>query len=121
LRVQCGIHIAGPREEAKVTGDATFPVNNGALCVKGWTAAEALNHLDRLLTPLARNARGLLVPVTWDDALARVARGLSDAQAHYGRDAAGIFGGGSLDEREVVFVGQVRARLSRSPTLPRRT
>ncbi|MGH8614437.1 MAG: molybdopterin oxidoreductase family protein, partial [Gammaproteobacteria bacterium] len=103
---QCGIHITGPREVAKVTGDATFPVNNGALCVKGWTAAQTLNHLDRLLTPLARNARGLLVPVTWDDALARVARGLSNAQARYGKDAAGIFGGGSLTNEKSYLLGK---------------
>ncbi|MGH7185151.1 MAG: molybdopterin oxidoreductase family protein, partial [Pseudomonadota bacterium] len=75
-------------------------------CVKGWTAAEALNHLDRLLTPLARNARGLLVPVTWGDALARVARGLSDAQARYGKDAAGIFGGGSLTNEKSYLLGK---------------
>ena len=33
-------------------GDAAFPVNKGALCIKGWTAAATLAHPDRLTTPL---------------------------------------------------------------------
>jgi assimilatory nitrate reductase catalytic subunit len=89
-----------------VAGDAAFPVNNGALCVKGWTSAATLNHPDRLLTPLVRNGRGALMPATWDEALARAARGLRDAQARYGRDAAGVFGGGSLTNEKAYLLGK---------------
>jgi len=35
---QCGIRLRGPREQATVTGEATFPVNKGRLCIKGWNA-----------------------------------------------------------------------------------
>ena len=55
-----------------IAGDAAFPVNRGALCVKGWTAAAALNHPERLTTPLARDTGGELRPVSWDEALDRV-------------------------------------------------
>src|SRR5262249_24841646 len=34
--LQCGMRIT--REDATVSGDESFPVNSGALCVKGWTA-----------------------------------------------------------------------------------
>ena len=44
-----------------------FPTNRGGLCAKGWTAAELLDHRDRLLTPLVRAIDGdrssPLVPV----------------------------------------------------------
>ena len=38
-----------------------FPVNAGALCLKGFTAGETLAHPDRLVAPLVRNAAGHLV------------------------------------------------------------
>ena len=54
---QCGMRLLGPREQAIVTGDATFPVNKGRLCIKGWTAPATLAHPERLLTPLANSCR----------------------------------------------------------------
>ena len=48
---QCGMYLLGPGEQATVTGEATFPVNRGRLCIKGWTAPATLAHLERLLTP----------------------------------------------------------------------
>lgn len=56
--LQCGMRLSGPFEKSAVAGDETFPVNQGALCIKGWTAAATLAHPERLLHPLARNARG---------------------------------------------------------------
>jgi assimilatory nitrate reductase catalytic subunit len=103
---QCGMHLTDSPDGIVITGDETFPVNQGALCVKGWTAAATLSHPDRLLTPLARNARGVLVPVTWDAALKRTADGLRAAQERYGRDAAGVFGGGSLTNEKAYLLGK---------------
>src|SRR5215831_6260868 len=103
---QCGIRLRGPREQATVTGEATFPVNKGRLCIKGWTAPSTLAHPERLLTPLARDASDKLVPVTWDEALQRVVRAFQDTQAHFGRDAVGIFGGGSLTNEKAYLLGK---------------
>lgn len=103
---QCGMLLTGSRQNAVIAGNPDFPVNNGALCIKGWTAAATLEHPERLRTPLARNERGELVPVDWDEALARVARGLREAQARHGRDAAGIFGGGSLTNEKAYLLGK---------------
>jgi assimilatory nitrate reductase catalytic subunit len=104
--LQCAIQVSGPRERARVTGDAGFPVNNGALCIKGWSAAATLAHPDRLLTPLARNAAGELAPVGWDEALLRVAHGLRDAQDRHGRDAAAVFGSGALTNEKAYLLGK---------------
>ena len=56
---QCGM-LVGASAGGKLTiaGDPDFPVNAGALCVKGWTAAETLSHAERLRAPLVRNAAG---------------------------------------------------------------
>ena len=103
---QCGMRLSGPRDTAIVEGDADFPVNKGALCIKGWTAAAALAHPDRLLTPLARNAAGDLAPTTWEDALDRVSAAFQKTRADYGADAVGIFGGGSLTNEKAYLLGK---------------
>ena len=64
--LQCGLLVTPTADGAvAIAGDAEFPVNAGALCVKGFTAGETLTHPDRLTTPLARNAAGVLTPVTY--------------------------------------------------------
>ena len=103
---QCGMRLSGPPENATVAGNEAFPVNKGALCIKGWTSTATLAHPDRLLTPLARNGRGDLVPVTWDEALQRVADGLRTAQEAHGNNAAGVFGGGSLTNEKAYLLGK---------------
>ena len=103
---QCGMTLTGPRHAAVVAGNAAFPVNKGALCIKGWTAPETLAHPDRLLQPLARNAAGHLTETTWDDALDRVATAFTDTRANYGPDAVGIFGGGSLTNEKAYLLGK---------------
>src|SRR5262245_58429329 len=102
--LQCGMRLT-PNSGA-ISGDEDFPVNNGALCVKGWTAAELLNHPDRLLRPLKRNARGVLSPVDWDEAFRTVAEALQSTQAKHGRDAVGILGGGSLTNEKAYLLGK---------------
>jgi assimilatory nitrate reductase catalytic subunit len=89
-----------------VAGNPEFPVNGGALCVKGWTAAAALDHPDRLRTPLVRDADGQLVPASWDEALDRAAHGIQRIQAHHGGDAIGLFGGGALTNEKAYLLGK---------------
>jgi assimilatory nitrate reductase catalytic subunit len=103
---QCGMLISGSHEQATLVGDVSFPVNKGSLCIKGWNATALLAHPDRLHTPLARNADGKLVPATWDEALARVASSFMTIQQHYGKDAIGIFGGGSLTNEKAYLLGK---------------
>jgi assimilatory nitrate reductase catalytic subunit len=94
------------RGSGAISGDEDFPVNNGALCVKGWTAAELLNHPDRLLRPLKRNARGVLAAVSWDEAFKTIAEAFQAAQAKHGRDAVGVLGGGSLTNEKAYLLGK---------------
>jgi assimilatory nitrate reductase catalytic subunit len=111
--LQCGLRLrAGERVE--VEGDASFPVNKGALCIKGWTSAELLRHPERLLSPLLRDGRGELVPATWDEALDRVAAGIGAAQESHGRDAVGVFGSGSLTNEKAYALGKLARAVLRT-------
>jgi assimilatory nitrate reductase catalytic subunit len=84
-----------------------FPTNRGGLCQKGWTAAELLDHPDRLTTPLVRDRRGgELRPATWEEALDRVASGITGIQEAHGRDAVAVFGGGGLTNEKAYTLGK---------------
>ncbi|MBI3493931.1 MAG: molybdopterin oxidoreductase family protein [Acidobacteria bacterium] len=104
--LQCGMHLVGPRDAVSVVGNAEFPVNAGGLCVKGWSAAATLTHPDRLVTPLVRDASGTLAPASWDDALATIVRRFQEVQQRHGRDAVGVFGGGSLTNEKAYLLGK---------------
>jgi assimilatory nitrate reductase catalytic subunit len=84
-----------------------FPTNRGGLCQKGWTAAELLNHPDRLLQPLLRDRRdGVLRPASWEEALSRVTDAIVRTQVKYGRDGVGVFGSGSLTNEKAYLLGK---------------
>lgn len=86
--------------------DVRFPVNKGGLCMKGWSAASLLAHDERLRTPLARTSRGVLSPISWDEALGQIADRLRATQLQHGPNAAGVFGGGSLTNEKVYLLGK---------------
>jgi assimilatory nitrate reductase catalytic subunit len=84
-----------------------FPTNQGGLCQKGWTAAELLTHPERLTTPLMRDTKGgPLRPVTWEDAMTRIAHEVRRCQKKYGNDAVGVFGGGGLTNEKAYLLGK---------------
>jgi len=98
--------LQGPAEALRVEGDPSFPVNRGALCIKGWTSAGTLAHPDRLTRPLVRGPDGRLVPATWDEALDRIAAGIRALQSTHGCDSVGVFGGGSLTNEKAYLLGK---------------
>lgn len=115
--LQCGMLLETRGGATEVKGNPGFPVNKGSLCIKGWTSAEALGHAERLRTPLARNAQGRLVPVSWDEAFRRVTMGLHEAQVKYGSDAAGVFGSGALTNEKAYLLGKFTRVALRSASI----
>ncbi|WTW96717.1 molybdopterin oxidoreductase family protein [Streptomycetaceae bacterium NBC_01309] len=91
--------------DVEVVERAAFPVNRGALCGKGRTAAAVLRTGVRLSSPLVRSD-GILREAGWDEALDRVADGFRAVQERYGRDAAGVFGGGGLTNEKAYLLGK---------------
>jgi assimilatory nitrate reductase catalytic subunit len=84
-----------------------FPTNRGGLCQKGWTSTELLYHPERLRTPLVRDdRRAALRPASWDEALERIALNIGRIQERCGRDAMGVFGGGSLTNEKAYLLGK---------------
>jgi len=104
--LQCGMHVSGRRETVEITGNPHFPVNKGGLCVKGWSAGKTLAHPERLTTPLVRDARGTLQPVTWETAIETIAARVGDIQRVHGADAVGVFGSGALTNEKAYLLGK---------------
>ncbi|GAA2478937.1 molybdopterin oxidoreductase [Winogradskya humida] len=123
--LQCGIHLisepparGGPGPGLRLE-PADFPVNRGGLCAKGWTAAELLDHPERLLTPLVRTVAGdrssPLRAGSWEEALARIVAGIGASQREHGADSVGAFGGGGLTNEKAYTLGKfVRVALRSS-------
>jgi assimilatory nitrate reductase catalytic subunit len=94
--------------DGRVRVDARqFPTNQGGLCQKGWTAADLLDHAERLTTPLVRDVKGgPLRPATWAEALDRIIDGIARIQSAHGRDAVAVFGGGGLTNEKAYALGK---------------
>jgi assimilatory nitrate reductase catalytic subunit len=101
------MHLQATGEDSWAVIERNFPTNKGGLCQKGWTAAELLTRPDRLRTPLIRDHRtDPLRPASWDQALDRITGAIEKAQGRYGRDAVGVFGGGSLTNEKAYLLGK---------------
>ncbi|MFI6273202.1 molybdopterin oxidoreductase family protein [Micromonospora zamorensis] len=104
--LQCGMTLREDDTGVSVH-PRQFPTNRGGLCQKGWTAAELLDHPERLTTPLLRDpATGELRPASWDAALDRVVAGIRAVQQDAGGDAVAVFGGGGLTNEKAYALGK---------------
>ncbi|MCU1565511.1 MAG: nitrite reductase, partial [Pseudarthrobacter sp.] len=101
---------AAPTAPLEVSG-RDFPTNRGGLCRKGWTSATLLNHPGRITEPLLKGPDGVHRPIGWTQALDLAVGAVKDAQARYGRDAVGVFGGGGLTNEKAYMLGKF-ARLA---------
>jgi assimilatory nitrate reductase catalytic subunit len=116
---QCGMTVtSGTGETAvEVKADPAFPVNRGQMCIKGFTAADLLDHPRRLVTPKLRSRDGRLVPSTWQAALDFVAERLVRLRAAHGPAALAAFGSGALTNEKAYLLGKfVRVALG-SPNI----
>ncbi|MEU6222815.1 molybdopterin oxidoreductase family protein [Streptomyces sp. NPDC047042] len=104
--LQCGMNLT-PAADGGVTvaERVDFPVNRGALCGKGRTAPTLLSSALRLTEPLVRRD-GVLVPASWEEALDRIAEGLTRTRTEHGPDACGVFGGGGLTNEKAYALGK---------------
>jgi assimilatory nitrate reductase catalytic subunit len=107
--LQCGMTLTPEIPRVKLE-PREFPVNKGGLCAKGFTAADLLDHPDRLLTPLVRKEPGdrtsPLREATWEEALTLITAAIRKSQETYGRDSVGAFGGGGLTNEKAYALGK---------------
>ena len=115
--LQCGMRLVSrrapggpprpPRGTPQVAAWEEFPVNEGALCRKGWNATGLVGHRERLTTPLLRDrTTGELRLASWDEALDLVADRLSTLRADRGADSVAVFGGGGLTNEKAYQLGK---------------
>ncbi|MDZ4381741.1 MAG: molybdopterin-dependent oxidoreductase [Parvibaculum sp.] len=90
--VGCG--VAAPRgaaRGARISGDASHPVNAGRLCSKGSLLGETTGLENRLLHPMKKGAR-----IGWDEALDEVAAKFVAIVDAHGPDAVAFYVSGQL-------------------------
>ncbi len=92
--VGCELNLQVNRDTgriANVVGDYTSPtaLNKGRTCVKGRFSWQFVHHEDRLKKPLIRED-GVFREASWEEALARVARGLTETKTDRGPQAVGF-------------------------------
>ncbi|KQY55389.1 MULTISPECIES: molybdopterin oxidoreductase family protein [unclassified Nocardioides] len=102
-----GAKPAPARAALEVTEWPEFPVNQGALCRKGWTSTGLHRHRERLTQPLVRSAEtGELAPASWEEALDLIGDRLLAVRDAHGADAIGVFGGGGLTNEKAYQLGK---------------
>ncbi len=101
--LQCGVIM-------RLNPKPVVEPNGGGLCAKGWSAAELLDHPDRLTTPLVRDGAKLR-PSTWDEALDRVTTAIKGLRP----EEIGCFGGGGLTNEKAYQFGKFARVALRTP------
>ena len=87
----CGLTVqVEGRTVLACRGNADDVFSTGHVCAKGVALAELDADPDRLRTPLVRRD-GELVPATWDEAYAAIARGIGGVRAQHGNDAVAVY------------------------------
>lgn len=106
--LQCGMKVARKgRVGIEISAWDEFPVNEGAMCRKGWTSGELRGSRERLTTPAIRDrATGELRAASWDEALDLIADKIRTLQADHGKDAVAVFGGGGLTNEKAYQLGK---------------
>ncbi|HCT77321.1 MAG TPA: nitrite reductase [Micromonosporaceae bacterium] len=99
--LQCGMMLRELPDGRVEVGSRDFPTNRGGLCQKGWTAAELLDHPERLRTPLISGR-----PASWDEAYSLIVGKIIDIQLSHGPDAVAVFGGGGLTNEKCYSLGK---------------
>jgi NADH-quinone oxidoreductase subunit G len=92
---QCNVAFTVRDEHVlRVLARDNADVDDGWLCDKGRFAFQMFNSAERITRPMVRAGDGSLSPISWDDAVKRVADALRDA----GERAAALVGGGTSNE-----------------------
>lgn len=110
--LNCGIGLTA-EPDGTLTGQVRWkgaPLTGGAVCSKGSTAWEQVQHGDRLVRPLVRRG-GQLVETGWDEALDLAAEGFARIRSAHGASANAVLSGGSLTNEKAYLVGKF-ARLA---------
>jgi formate dehydrogenase alpha subunit len=114
--VGCNLAMGAVDDHIIEVNPAHLPqsVNGATLCVRGHFAHDFLNSTDRLVAPLLRKSNDdnekSLVPVSWEEALERVAGRLMDIKHENGPQSIAFLGSSKCSNEEN-YLFQKMARL----------
>jgi NADH-quinone oxidoreductase subunit G len=92
---QCNVGFTVRDERVlRVNARDNAEVDDGWLCDKGRFSFQMFNSGERITRPMVRAGDGSLSPISWDDAVKRVADGFRNA----GKGGAALVGGGTSNE-----------------------
>lgn len=86
---------------------ASYPVNRGTACPKGWESLTPMQASDRLTTPLLRDKHGRLAPVGWDTALEVMCDRFGAIKTEHGDEAVSFISTGQIPTEEMALLGAV--------------
>lgn len=93
----CGIVVRVVEGRAvRIEGNPDYPTNQGGLCPKGLNGLQVLYDPDRIRGPLARDGArgsGRWRSISWDEAIARVARQLGELRGRGEPHTLAVLGG----------------------------
>ncbi len=108
----CGVRISVDNGKVQqIEPDRENPYTWGDFCRKGRTAAEVVDHPQRITTPM-RRVGDLWEPATYEEAIADIAQRMRHIIDHYGADAVGSYHGNPLGfsfSSSMFFVGLLDA------------
>jgi assimilatory nitrate reductase catalytic subunit len=104
----CSLNVHLQNGEAvNLTPDPFYPVNLGMACPKGWEALNVLKAPDRATMPLARDARGRLVPIEWDAAMRLFCDRFKTIQSKHGTASIAFLSTGQMPTEEMAYLGSL--------------
>jgi anaerobic selenocysteine-containing dehydrogenase len=87
-----------------VVPNATYPVNRGSACPKGWEAMSPMTATDRATRPLLRRG-SQRVAVDWGEALEAFCEGVRRVQREHGSDSVAFLSTGQIVTEEMALLG----------------
>ena len=105
----CGLTVHRRAGQAvNLTPDASYPVNLGMACPKGWEALTPLSAPDRLTTPMLRDPQtGKLESVSWIRAMSEFVSRMRGIQERHGKHSIAYLSTGQITTEEMALLGSV--------------
>jgi anaerobic selenocysteine-containing dehydrogenase len=106
----CGLSLEVEGETiVSARGDAHDPFSRGFICPKAYGLKELHHDPDRLRRPVRQTSSGW-TEITWDEAYAEVASGLTVVRERHGKDAIGMYSGNPIVHDLAFLYAPVLAR-----------
>ncbi len=102
----CQLHLHSKKNKpVNVTASASYPVNLGAACPKGWESLSVLDSKDRGTMPLLKDVNGRQQIVGWDIALETFCNRFKSIQNLHGNESTAWIGTGQITNEDLALLG----------------